>query len=508
MVCFIGAGPGDPGLITVRGADCLGRADVVVYDRIVHPSLLRYARPDAERIDVGRAAPQGTARDAIAYLLLEKVREGKQVARLKWGDPFVFDDGGEEALFLHEHGIRFEVVPGIPAALGGPAYAGIAVTYRGGGDTLTLVRGNEDAAEDTPDIDWASLAKLDGTIVCYAGPRQLPAMLAALRANGRPDDEPVALIYNATLPTQHTISGTLASLADTTLPAESRPSIVVVGRVAGLREHMRWFDVRPLSGQRVVVTRPREQARELVDLLEDQGADVIIAPTVRIAPPTDYETLDEACATVGSYDWVVLPTLAGTDVFIRRLLAGSGDVRSLHGVGICAIGQTSVDRFAALGIRVDARPAEYRSEGIVEALAASRRLDGLRILIPRAEGVRDVLAAELRRARAEVTEVAAYRIVKVLPGDKGEPDLYKKLLERQVDVLVFGNPSTAREFVGIYGAEALVDLLQTTLVACIGPVTAQALQAHGIRADIVADDHTSAGLVAAIVRHARTTKQT
>jgi uroporphyrinogen III methyltransferase/synthase len=476
MVCFIGAGPGDPGLITVRGASCLGRADVVVYDRLVHPSLLRYARPDAERIDVGRAAPQGTARDAIAYLLLEKVREGKQVARLKWGDPFVFDDGGEEALFLHEHGVRFEVVPGIPAALGGPAYAGIAVTYRGGGDTLTLVRGNEDATEDALDVDWASLAKLDGTIVCYAGPRQLPAMVAALRAHGRPDDEPVALIYDATLPTQLTVEGTLASIADMALPDQSLPAIVVVGRVAGLREHMRWFDVRPLSGARVVVTRPREQARELVDLLEEQGADVIVAPTVRMAPPTDYKALDDACAEVGTYDWVVLPTLAGTDVFLRRLLAGPGDVRSLHGVGICAIGQTSADRFAALGIRVDAMPSEYRPEGIAEALAESRRLDDRRILIPRAEGVRDVLAAVLRRAGADVTEVAAYRIVKVLPGDKGEPDLYKKLLEQQVDVLVFGNPSTALEFVDIYGAEALVDLLRTTLVACIGPVTAQALQ--------------------------------
>ncbi|MEI6667417.1 MAG: uroporphyrinogen-III C-methyltransferase [Acidobacteriota bacterium] len=506
MVSFIGAGPGDPGLITVRGANSLGRADVVVYDRLVQPSLLRYARADAERIDVGRAAPQGTARDAIAYLLLEKVREGKRVARVKWGDPFVFDDGGEEALFLHEHGVRFEVIPGIPAALGGPAYAGVAVTYRGGGDTVTLVRGNEDAAEDTPDLDWASLAKLDGTIVCYAGPRQLPAMLAALRSHGRPDDEQVALIYNSTLPTQHTIAGTLASLANAALPVESHPAIVVVGRVAGLREHLRWFDVRPLSGKRVVVTRPREQARELVELLEDQGADVLVAPTVRIAPPTGYETLDQACAQIGNYDWVVLPTLAGTEVFLRRLLAGPNDVRSLHGVGICAIGQTSVDRFAALGIRVDARPAEYTPEGIVEALAAERRLDGLRILIPRAEGVRDVLAAELRRAGADVTEVAAYRIVKVLPGDDGEIDLYKKLLEQQVDILLFGNPSTVREFVDIYGADALVDLLRTTLVACIGPVTAQALAAHGIRADVVAGEHTSIGLVAAIVRHVRATK--
>jgi len=501
MVYFIGAGPGDPGLITVRGAACLGRADVVVYDRLVHPSLLRHARPDAERIDVGRAAPKAEARDAIAYLLLEKVREGKRVARLKWGDPFVFDDGGEEALFLHEHGVPFEVVPGVPAAVGGPAYAGIAVTYRGGGNALTLVRGHEDASDEAPDLDWKSLARLDGTIVCYAGARQIAAVLTALRDAGRPVDEPVALIYNATMPTQQTITGTLGELAHAALPTEVRPAMIVVGRVAGLREHMRWFDVRPLSGKRVVVTRPREQGRELVELFEEQGAEVILAPTVRVAPPTGYDTLDEACAAIGTFNWVVLPTLAGTEVFIRRLLAGSGDIRSLHGVGICAIGGTAAERFADVGVRIDLTLSEYRSEALVEALSRDRPLTGQRILLLRAEGAKDILAAELRKAGADVVDIAAYRTVKVLPGDPGEPDLYKQLLEQQVDVLAFGNPSTAREFVDIYGAEALADLLRTTVVACIGPVTAQALQAHGIGTPVVAEDHTSAGLVAAVIRH-------
>ena len=501
MVYFIGAGPGDPGLLTVRGAACLGRADVVVYDRLVHPSLLRHARPDAERLDVGRAAPNVTARDAISYLLLEKVRDGKRVARLKWGDPFVFDDGGEEALFLHEHGVPFEVVPGVPAAIGGPAYAGIAVTYRGGGDALTLVRGHEDASEDAPELDWESLARLDGTIVCYAGARQIAAVLAALRDAGRSADEPVALIYNATLPTQHTITGTLGKLADTSLPSELRPAMIVVGRVAALREHMRWFDVRPLSGRRVVVTRPREQARELVDLFEEQGAEVIQAPTVRVAPPTGYETLDEACASISTFNWVVLPTLAGTEVFIRRLIAGPNDIRSLHGVGICAIGQPAAERFSDVGVRVDLPLSEYRPETLVEALSRTRPLTGQRILLLRAEAAKDVLAAELRKAGADVADMAAYRTVKVLPGDPGEPDLYKQLLEQQIDVLVFGNPSTAREFVDIYGAEALIDLLRTTVVACIGPVTAQALQAHGIPTPVVAEDHTNLGLVAAVVRH-------
>ena len=500
MVYFIGAGPGDPGLLTLRGAACLERADVVVYDRLVHTAVLRHARPGAERIDVGRAAPQGTDLDAIAYLLVEKVREGKRVARLKWGDPFVFDDGGEEALFLHEHGIPFEVVPGVPAAVGTPPYAGVAVTYHGGGDTLTLVRGHEDASGTLPKVDWASLANLDGTIVCYAGPRQLPVMLAALREHGRPADEPVALIYNGTLLTQRTIVGTLGSLAEAALPAELRPAIVVVGRVAALREHLRWFDVKPLFGRRVVVTRPREQARELTELLEDQGAQVVLAPTVRLAPAGDYTEFDAACADIGAFDWVVLPTLTGAEVFLKRLFASGIDVRTLKGVGLCAIGQSSVERFAAVGLRVEVARAEFRPDAIIEALSAGGGLGGKRVLLLQAEGARDIFAAELRKAGAEVVEIGAYRTVRILPGDPGEPDLYKMLLEQQVDVITFTSPSTVREFVDIHGADAVADVLRTTLVACVGPVTAQAAVSSGIMPAIVPEEFTMAAMVAAIVR--------
>jgi uroporphyrinogen III methyltransferase/synthase len=502
-VCFIGAGPGDPGLITVRGAQWLGHADVVVYDRLVHPSVLRHARPDAERIDVGRAAPLGPDSDAIAYLLLEKYREGKRVARVKWGDPFVFDDGGEEALFLHEHGVPIEVVPGIPAAVGGPAYAGVAVTYRGGGDTLTLVRGHEDASRATPKLDWESLARLDGTIVFYAGPAQLPLMLSALREHGRSDEEPVALIYDATLTTQQTIAGTLGSLAQASLPSQQRPAIVVVGRVAALRDHLRWFDVRPLFGRRVVVTRPREQARELVDLFEEQGAEVIQAPSVRITAATDDTPLDQACADIASYHWVVLPGSASADAFLRRLLGGLGDIRSLSHVGICAIGQATSDRFTALGVKPDVALAEYRPGSIADALAGVRSLAGSRVLVPHVEGARDMLAAELRKGGADVAEVPAYHTVPILPGDPGEPDLYKMLLENQVDVMTFTSASTVLEYANTFGAEALADLLRTTVVACIGPVTAQAAQAHGIETAVVPDQHSIPALVAAVVRHFR-----
>ena len=500
IVYFIGAGPGDPGLITARGARCLAAADVVVYDRLVHPALLRYTGPDCECIDVGRAAPQGMEREAISYLLVEKAREGKVVARLKWGDPFVFDDGGEEALFLHEHGVRFEVVPGVTAGVGVPAYAGIAVTYRGGGDTLTFVRGHEDASRTRPKIDWASLASLDGTVVCYAGPRQVPAILTALLTNGRPEDEPAALVYNGTLATQQTVVGTLGSLS-TTARAADMPAMVIVGRVAGLRDHLRWFDARPLFGKRIVVTRPREQARELVELLEEQGALVIQAPLVKIAPPEDYAPLDDACARAGSFDWIVFTSANGVDAFLKRLCAGPGDLRDLKGARVCAVGAAAADHLRAVGIKADVALPEFRSENVVETLRAGGDLDGRQVLLPRAAGVRDVLAAELRKAGAEVTEVASYRSVPIIPEQPGEPDVYKMLLERQVEIMTFTGPTTVRDFVRTHGAEAVADLLKNVVVACIGPVTAQAAEGQGIHPTIVAEEYTIPGLVAAIVRH-------
>jgi uroporphyrinogen III methyltransferase / synthase len=272
-IYIVGAGPGDPGLISVHGLECLRRADVVIYDHVVPHRLLTHARRDAELIDVGTASPMTMAPEAISYLLAEKARENKLVVRLKRGDPFVFDRGGEEALFLHEQGIPFEVVPGIPAGIAVPAYAGVPVSYPGGGDTITLVRGYEDESRTPPDVDWSALTQLGGTVVCYAGAQQLPRMLESLVASGWPAEETAVVVYDGTLPTQETLTGTVAELLDRvrTNPRK-QPAILVVGRVVGFREHMRWFDARPLFGRRVLVTRPREQAGELVDRLVGSSA--------------------------------------------------------------------------------------------------------------------------------------------------------------------------------------------------------------------------------------------
>ncbi|HEV3141812.1 MAG TPA: uroporphyrinogen-III C-methyltransferase [Vicinamibacterales bacterium] len=505
MVYLIGAGPGDPGLITVRGLQCLASADVVLYDHLVPARVLRYARADAEKIDVGIAAPQPLELEAICYLLVEKAREGKTVARLKWGDPFVFDRGGSEALFLHEQGVRFEVVPGIPAGIAVPSYAGIPITYAGGGDTLTFVRGHEDEGKTPTSIDWTSLARLDGTIVCYAGPQQLTAILHALVSHGRSPDDSAAIVYDGTLPTQQTILGTLDELTKIVKQAQDRrAAILVVGRVTGLREHLRWFDERPLFGKRVLVTRPRTQAGDLADLLEAAGAEAIEAAMIRIAPPDDYGPLDEVCARAGDFSWIVFASVNAVDAFIERLLAGPQDLRALKGVRLCAVGPATAERLARAGLKVDFTPAEYRAEGVLRAMieaAPGGRLAGERILLPHADIGRELLADELRKQGAEVTEVIAYRTIAVEPEREGEPDIYRMLLERRIDVVTFTSPSSVRNFVRILGPEPAADLLRGTAVASIGPVTADAAKQCSIDTTIMPDTHTIPALADAIVAH-------
>ena len=500
IVYLIGAGPGDPGLITVRGQQCLAEADVVLYDHLVHPRLLRYARRDAEKIDVGVAAPQPLEQEAICYLLAEKAREGKSVARLKWGDPFVFDRGGSEALLLHEQGVQFEVVPGIPAGIGVPSYAGIPITYPGGGDTLTFVRGHEDDGKARASVDWASLAKLDGTIVCYAGAQQLPYILGSLVANGRSPEEPAALVYDGTLPTQETLVGSLDEFAHATKePADRRPAVLVVGRVTALREHLRWFDARPLFGKRILVTRPREQAAELVERLEAMGAQAIEAPMLRITPPDDYGPLDEACAKADTFDWIIFSSANAVDAFVQRLLETPKDVRVLKGVKLGVVGPATAERLTKLGLKIDLAPAEFRAESVLHAMLQTGDLRGVKVLLPRADIGREVLADELRKQGAEVTEVVAYRTVVVEPEREGEPDIYRMLLERGIDVVTFTSASAVRNFVRVVGAEQAADLLRTTIVASIGPVTAEAATQCHIATTIVPAVFTVPALVEAIV---------
>lgn len=503
IVYLIGAGPGDPSLVTARGLKCLKAADVVLYDHLVQPRLLRNARPDAEKIDVGTAAPQPLEQEAICYLLAEKAREGKVVARLKWGDPFVFDRGGPEALFLHEQGVPFEVVPGVPAGIGFSSYAGVPLTYPGAGDTLVFLRGYEDdgKARMPLDVDWGALARIDGTLVCYAGSVQFPQTVAALLSHGRHAEEPAAFVMNGTLPQQRTIFGTLGNIVAQWESAERRPGILLVGRAVGLREHLRWFDAKPLFGRRILVTRPRDQAAEMSELIESLGGEAIEAPMIRIVPPEDYTALDEACRQIGTFDWLVFSSANAVEAFMTRLLASPLDLRALSTVKLCAVGPATTERLARYGLKVDLVPAEYRAEAIAHAFSQSGDVRGLSVLIPRADIGREIVGDELRRQGAQVTEVVAYRTQVVDPEREGEPDVYRMLLDHQLDVVTFASASSVRSFVRAFGADQAADLLRQVAVAAIGPVTAQAASQYNIDTSIMPAQYTVPALVDAIVQH-------
>ena len=499
-VYLVGAGPGEPALISVRGRQYLNAADVVVYDHLVHRRQLRDVRPGAEIIDLGAPAAQALEQDAIGFLLAEKAREGKTVVRLKWGDPFIFDSGGQEALFLHKHGIPFEVVPGIPPTIAGPCFAGVPLTYPEVGDALVFIRGHD--PNTSPDVDWERVAELRGSIVSYAGGAQLETIIDALLSHGRSPDEPAALIVHGTLPNQRTTQGTLRQIHEIVRDAQRRdPAVLVVGPVVGFRDYLRWFDTRPLFGKRVLVTRPRNQAADMTDRLLELGAEPVEAPTIRIEPPEDYEALDAACEDISSYDWLVFTSVNGVDAFMSRLLDGSRDVRSLGSVRLCAIGPATAARLARHGLCADLVPSEHRAEALFDALQQIDELAGKRFLLPRADLAREVLATSLEQAGAHVTEVTAYRTV--LAGgerDRG-PDVYRMLLEQEIDVVTFTSASTVRNFVKILGSGPAVDLLRTTLVASIGPITAEAADELGIETAIMPSTYTIPALVDAIADH-------
>jgi uroporphyrinogen III methyltransferase/synthase len=497
-VYLVGAGPGDPGLISVRGRQCLERADVVVYDHRVHERLLRMAPPTAERIDVGAAAPKPLDQDAISYLLAEKAREGKVVVRLKWGDPFVFDSGGKEAIFLHEQRIGFEVVPGIPLPIAGAAYAGVPITYPGAGDVVILLRGNEAETDTTPEVDWARLAAVRGTLVCYASARQVETITRELVAHGMPEHEAAVLVYDATTPFQRTVEGPVGDVTRHALP--DRPALLIIGAVAALRDHLRWFDQRPLFGRRIVVTRSSDQAGDLISLLEELGAETVAMPTIRILPAEDQPAVEQACATADTFDWIVFTSANGVEHFMTPFLERR-DIRDLKGVRFCAVGPATAAAIGRHGIRVDVTPAEFRSEAVVSALQERESVAGKRFLLPRGDIAREILGEELRKAGAYVMELVAYRTVAAAEGS-GQ-DVYRMLLDRRVDAVTFSSASTVRNFVQLLGADQAADLLRTTTVAAIGPVTAEAAQQLGIVTTVMPESYTIPALVDALVAHFR-----
>jgi len=500
-VFIIGAGPGNPGLITARGARLLTEADVIVYDRDVE-AVLRWARPDAERIAAGAPAESETAQDAISMLLAEKARDGLVVARLKWGDAFVFDSGGKEALFLHEQGVPFEVVPGVPLAIGAPAYAGVPLTYPGAGDAIVMIRGYEDANDALPDVDWNALARLDGTLVCYAGARQVPKLLQKLIEHGANPETSASVIYDGAQPRQRTITGSIQALAtETDASAANPPAILVVGQVTRLREHLRWFDERPLFGRRIVVTRSKEQAQTLVDTLEALGAETIEAPTFRLAPTEDPEAVERAAASVSQYRWVVFESANGVARFLAAQRRGPGDLRAFGQVGLCAMGTSTAEELQQHGLKADVVVTENGHGNVGDEIEAHGPIKGERVLVVRPDHAHDTVSDELQKRGAVVTDLVAYRTSSATPDSPEVQALYRLMLDGGIDAVTFTSPTAVKRLSSLFGTEQAADLLNTTVVAAVGPVTAAAAHEVGIHTTIVADTFTIDGLVDALVRH-------
>jgi uroporphyrinogen III methyltransferase/synthase len=497
-VYLVGAGPGDPGLITVKGLACIAQADVIVYDYLASTALLRHATPHAEQIYVGKKGGDHTlSQDEINALLVRKAKANRVVTRLKGGDPFIFGRGGEEAEILQAAGIPFEIVPGVTSAIAAPAYAGIPLTHRKYTATVALVTGHEDPTKAQSNIDWPALARM-GTLVLLMGVKNLPLIVEQLRAAGMPPTRPVALIRWGTTAKQQTVTGTLETIVDRVHKAQLRaPAIIVIGDVVQLQPVMQWFENRPLWGKTILVTRAREQASDLVNRLTALGANCIESPTIQVVPPDDLRPLDQALDQLARYDWVVFTSVNGVGFFFKRLFERGQDVRALSHLRTATIGPATAARLREYGLTSDIIPASYRAEAVVEAFE-QEQVDGRRVLLPRAAEARPVLPQELTRMGAEVDEITVYHTQPVVAHTE---TLLQLLESRQIDLITFTSSSTVTNFIGLLPAERRDQLLQGVAVACIGPITADTAKKFQLPVDIMAQEYTIPGLCDAILGH-------
>ena len=492
MVSLVGAGPGDPGLITAKGLALLQAADVVVHDRLIAEQLLAHVRHDALVINAGkRRGDHVMSQDEINALLVEHGSAGKRVVRLKGGDPFVFGRGGEEALALAEASVPFEVVPGVTSAIAAAAYAGIPVTQRKMAASFAVVTGSEDPSRPESGVDWDAMARVD-TLVVLMGVETLPSVVGALTAAGRPPDTPVCVVEWGSTPQQRSVSAELATVVERVKDAGLRPpAVTIVGQVAAMREQLRWFDTSPLFGKRVLVTRTRQQASALSMLLAERGAVPVELPVIAVEPLDSAATLDKALADIGAYKWLVFTSANGVGLFFDRMAARGLDARVLGGVRLAVIGPGTARALAEHGIKADFMPESYVAEALAAGLAPMLSA-GDRALLPRAEGGRSVLIEELQKAGASVDEVLLYRAA---PGeDVGERA--KAVFAEGVDAVTFASSSTVRGLVDALGGDA--GPVNECAVACIGPVTAETARALGVRVDAVGEEYTIPGMVAAL----------
>lgn len=497
IVYLIGAGPGDPGLFTLKGKALLENADVVIYDRLVGKDILGMARAGAELVYVGKESGRHALKqDEINALLVEQAKMGKRVVRLKGGDPFLYGRGGEEAVYVRENGLDYEVVPGITSAIAVPAYAGIPVTHREASSSFAIITGHEKPGKQDSSIAWDKISTGIGTLVFLMGVENLPFICSNLLENGRSKDTPVALIRWGTLPEQEVLTGTLQNIeqkvADTGfLP----PAVIVVGDVVKLRDQLQWAENKPLWGKRIVVTRAREQASLLTRKIRDLGGIPLEFPTIQIVPLHNMSSLKQALKRIHEYQWIVFTSVNGVEIFFKQLALVNLDIRDLNGIKLCAIGPSTCENLSQRGLKVEVVPSEYRAEGIIEALQG-KTAEGERVLLPRARGAREVLPDTLRQQGMAVDEIHLYEAAPVIPDDIS---LLDTILNGQVDYITFTSSSTVSNFVKVLGEDKIPEIAGRARVACIGPITADKAAEYGIQADVVAEEFTIDGLIQAIL---------
>jgi len=495
-VWLVGAGPGDPGLVTVRAIEALSQADVVVYDRLANEELLDHAPAGALRIFAGKEPRRhALSQEEINAVLVEHALAGRNVVRLKGGDPFVFGRGGEEAEALATAGVPYEVIPGVSSAIAGPAYAGIPVTHREVASSFAVVTGHEDPTRPESRIDWEALARGPDTLVILMGIGNLAEIASRLLAGGRPATTPAAIIEQATTPRQRTLVATLGTLARVAEEQHAvAPAVVVVGEVVRLRERLAWFERKPLLGKRVLVTRTREQASGLRQLLAERGAEVIELPALEIVATAPTETVRPAIETLarGGYAWTIFTSANGVAAFFRHLDQQGRDARIFAGTRIVAIGPGTAEALRQRGVRADLIPEQHIAEGVLAALA-SEDLAGSAVLVPRAENARADLVEGLRQRGARVDEL---RLYVSRPPEAPDPAALARVRAGEIDIATFASSSTVRHLLQLLGGDPAP--LARAAIACIGPTTAATARELGLHVDVVAERYTIPGLVAAL----------
>ena len=490
-VYLVGAGPGDLGLVTLRAKECTENADVIVYDHLANPEMLSWARDDAEIIYAGKEPGESRTQHEINTLLIDKARQGKQVVRLKGGDPFVFGRGAEEAQTIADAGIPFEIVPGITSAIAGPAYAGIPMTHRAHNSHVTFFTGHEDPAKAESAIDYAALAKLGGTQVMLMGVERLGSITSEMLKQGVRGDLPVALVRSATTGQQQTLIGTLSNIAQKTVASNFKaPAVAVFGEVVGLRDSLNWYEKRPLLGKRIVVTRTRKQASVLSNKLRALGAHVIELPTIRTEPPSDLREFAELVQEAHMYDWVVFTSANGVDAFFDVFFKLYDDAREIGGARVAAIGPATAQRVKDFHLHVDLQPEEFVAEAVVKEFKKQESIENLRLLLVRAEKARDVLPKELSGAGAIVDEAFAYRTVLETRDTSGAR---RQLAQEGADLITFTSSSTVENFLALG-----LPWPKGMRIASIGPVTSKTARDQGLKVDVEARRHDIDGLVQAI----------